>query len=706
MNKHKPLIFSLIAAMSLIGGLSSCSANNNKGETPIISGEDDEYIVKFNNNYDGTVIKVIVKAGETVSLPENPTRQGYNFGGWYTSYREDASEKFDEKAPINQDVTVYAKWIENINEHIVTFHYLDKVTPDHSETINHGSKIAEPTAPTYPDGTMAFTGWYKDAECTESFDFNSLVNSNLELYAGWKISKATVIFNYNFNGSSEPVRRVVDIDVPLEQPDDPTRLHYSFKGWFSASVGGEKYDFTKPVSGDLTLYAQWEENEFLINFDLNGATVEKDVSTSTYIEKGTSAATFAESLAAQMTYVGHDFKGWFDEKLDPNSDEDATSGKDQANITSITKFTTVYAGWALSTYDVEFSLGYEGAPEIPTQKVKYGKLATEPTVNERDGYLFGGWFTDSEFVNQFTFDMKVTGKLTLYAKWIENHSTPENVSVKYYIGTTLYSEKTIAFNNKASSDAPTDPTKENAIFAGWYTDQEFKNKFNMNANLTQDVTVYAKFLDRYTFEAEATDLTGKKGQGTSTNSDEEGMIYDYTFVRDGINNVSNGYFIREMYFYGSSLDFVINSTKEVTDAVMYLRVSSECYTFAKTRVYEGKENNYLTDEEYKIVVNSEWEEGEPVEWLHYGGLCMPMANLEEHEDLDSNKTPFENRLITTSLHLKEGDNYIYLYVSNNNNHGGTFHAEAPTVDCMYIYSDASLEAFDYEFYTKENVKRG
>lgn len=36
------------------------------------------------------------------------------------------------------------------------------------------------------------------------------------------------------------------------------------------------------------------------------------------------------------------------------------------------------------------------------------------------GYTFGGWYTDSTLVNEFDFQTKVTGDLTLYAKWSKN----------------------------------------------------------------------------------------------------------------------------------------------------------------------------------------------------------------------------------------------------------------------------------------------
>ena len=706
MKKKMPLLLTLITLMSLTGGLASCQNNpvNSSNPSGIVS-DDEEFVVKFNNNYDGTVIKVVVQAGGLVTLPPDPVRPGYTFSGWYLSYRDDATEAFDASAPITRDLTVYAKWVQDISIHIVTLHYQDRVTPDKTMTVDHGQPIPSLETPTYPDGTMAFTGWYSDSQCTQAFDPATPVTSDLDLYAGWRIAKATVTFNLNYTGAAEPTRVVVDIDQPMSAPVDPAREHFAFLGWYDRAVGGNKFDFSSNVVSDMTLYAHWEENEFLVSFDPNGGTFGEGAQTSLYIAKGTSAVSAAEALEANLAYVGHDFKGWYLEKLDANTDEDATSGKEKADLTAITEATTVYAGWALHEYTVSFSLAYDGAPAGPvSQKVKYGKTATSPADPGRDGFLFGGWFLDAGYQEQFTFDMPVSSDLTLYAKWIEQGISHDPVTVSYYIGSELYAEKSVEFNASASTNAPKDPTKANAIFGGWYRDAAFTTKFNMNANLDANVTVYGKFLNRHTFEAEAVDFTGKVGFGTSTNSNEEQMIYDGAYIRGGRSTVSNGFFVRELYYNGATLDFEIESTKAVSDAVLYLRVSSESYRFMTTKMKGEVEYNYLSAEEFKICVNAEFDDNYvPSSWLNYPGLYMPMANLEEKEDLSPDKTPFEDCLISTTVSLDKGANIITLLVDNFNDHGGTFHAEAPIIDCMYIYSDAELSMQDYEFYKKPGV---
>ena len=51
-----------------------------------------------------------VADGETWSLPEAPTRDGYVFKGWFTNVNCTADSAYTETAPITQDLTLFAKW--------------------------------------------------------------------------------------------------------------------------------------------------------------------------------------------------------------------------------------------------------------------------------------------------------------------------------------------------------------------------------------------------------------------------------------------------------------------------------------------------------------------------------------------------------------------------------------------------------------------
>nr|WP_242499532.1 InlB B-repeat-containing protein [Bifidobacterium pseudolongum] len=48
----------------------------------------------------------------------------------------------------------------------------------------------------------------------------------------------------------------------IAQPDTPMNIGRAFAGWYTARTGGSRFDFTTPVTGDMTLYARWNRMDF------------------------------------------------------------------------------------------------------------------------------------------------------------------------------------------------------------------------------------------------------------------------------------------------------------------------------------------------------------------------------------------------------------------------------------------------------------
>lgn len=74
---------------------------------------------------------------------------------------------------------------------------------------------------------------------------------------------------------------------------------------------------------------------------------------------------------------------------------------------------------AACPYTVTFNYNYGGSTSN-TQKVLKGQKAAEPADPTRDGWTFGGWYKESACTNEWNFDTRLTGTLTLYAKWTHN----------------------------------------------------------------------------------------------------------------------------------------------------------------------------------------------------------------------------------------------------------------------------------------------
>lgn len=69
------------------------------------------------------------------------------------------------------------------------------------------------------------------------------------------ITLYTVTFNSN-GGSDVPGQ--IRANAAATKPADPTRSGYVFAGWYTDEACTAAYDFTQPVTDNITLYAKWE----------------------------------------------------------------------------------------------------------------------------------------------------------------------------------------------------------------------------------------------------------------------------------------------------------------------------------------------------------------------------------------------------------------------------------------------------------------
>jgi uncharacterized repeat protein (TIGR02543 family) len=318
------------------------------------------------------------------------TLDGYDFGGWYTD--AECTQKYDFNTPVTSDFTLYAKWA--IHYYIVTFDDGIDGTTNATASIPYEYKVSEPTAPTR-DG-YDFGGWYTDETCTDpSYNFNKGVKADFTLHAKWVIQKRTVTFS---DGVNDPTSETVDYDTTVAEPSAPTRDGYDFGGWYTDAECTQAYDFAKPVTDDLTLHAKWSRHNYVVTFD-DGIASTVDATASVPYEDKLSEPT-------APTCVGYDFGGWY-------TDEGCAQAYDFD--TPVTADLTLYAKWVIQQRTVSFS---DGDPASET--VDYGGTVTKPDDPTRDGYVFGGWYTDTECTQAYDFDTLVTADITLYAKWTKS----------------------------------------------------------------------------------------------------------------------------------------------------------------------------------------------------------------------------------------------------------------------------------------------
>ena len=187
---------------------------------------------------------------------------------------------------------------------------------------------------------------------------------------------------------------------------------------------------------------------------------------------------------ANPTRQGYDFAGWTGTGLDkPTMTVTVPAGS-----TGNRGYT---ATWTAKSYTVTFDVqGHGTAPK--TQTVKYGKKAATPKDPTESGYAFGGWYKDAACKQKFSFSAKITGDITLYAKWEEAYT------LKFHTngGNSLKSRN---FPKGTSVDLRKyKPTRSGYYFVGWFRDSKLTKPVTwqeMSDDYAKDgvVTIYAKW---------------------------------------------------------------------------------------------------------------------------------------------------------------------------------------------------------------------
>lgn len=126
------------------------------------------------------------------------------------------------------------------------------------QNINHPTYNYIPPRPATVDEDYTWGGWYSDSELRTKYTFGVMPANNLALYANWVAPSYPVTFDLNGGSGTPPVRQMIEKYKTATIPDDPSREHYDFVGWYTQPTGGTYYNWSKPITEPVTLYARWK----------------------------------------------------------------------------------------------------------------------------------------------------------------------------------------------------------------------------------------------------------------------------------------------------------------------------------------------------------------------------------------------------------------------------------------------------------------
>ncbi len=259
-------------------------------------------------------------------LAVEPVREGYVFGGWYDMSEGGNRLSADDSVSLNDCSRIfYAHW-SALPSYSVSVNACGGSFTDGTGvrymTLYEGDPYYKKTETPYIDEHHMFTGWYSD----DSISADSLIPDDAcvgaasakALYAGWFTKKYKLTLYANggvfYDGvtggkviSYKALTRLSDTSVVKYTP---SREGYVFTGYHTAKEGGSIYDIAQPITGNVTLYAHWEEAE-PEEKEETGQEDKPSVSDDTVpdepaeTEKGLNVSFYDENLYADVSGIYH-----------------------------------------------------------------------------------------------------------------------------------------------------------------------------------------------------------------------------------------------------------------------------------------------------------------------------------------------------------------------------------------------------------------
>ena len=208
------------------------------------------HTVTFDSDGGSKVDNKTVKEGDKVAKPADPTREHYDFVGWYAG-----ETPYDFNSAVNADVALKAKW--KLHEYVVTF-MADDIVYD-KQYVAYGEKAhtvaTDPAKPGY-----TFKQWVTEPEVV--YNSAAAIAADTTLTAEWTPKTySSYEVTFNSNGGSEVTAQSVTVNGTAQEPAAPTKENFTFGGWYSDAALTTPFDFETKIKKATNLYAKWTLND-------------------------------------------------------------------------------------------------------------------------------------------------------------------------------------------------------------------------------------------------------------------------------------------------------------------------------------------------------------------------------------------------------------------------------------------------------------
>lgn len=193
-------------------------------------------------------------------------------------------------------------------------------------------------------------GWNQDRNATQAQAQVTMVEGGMTVYAVW-VGNPVLTYDTNkpSTWSGQMPSTPASVSVPYNAPaadgsgwraGDTTKIRgYRFLGWYTAPQDNAGlYDWTRPLTGSVTVYAHWQRLQANVIYDKNASDAKGSHANTTGWQY--SDVTVPSDTSKSFTRKGYVFKGW-----DTQTDGNGTGYEDGSQVPLQDKDITLYAQW-------------------------------------------------------------------------------------------------------------------------------------------------------------------------------------------------------------------------------------------------------------------------------------------------------------------------------------------------------------------------
>lgn len=468
MKKGQKILLLLLLLVTILVFAISCQKEEDAPdyttiETPNLKYENGAYVINLSSAIKkidlSTYFSISNKATYEISTDEN-----FAFTVDEEVELIDGENKFYIKVKANDAEKTYKFIFIKKKSYNVVFKFEGQSEEIGRIQCEEGSKINKPTY-----SKQGYTIDWK-------FDFNSPITNDTVVVGVLVPKKYNITIDstgLDVDGASYTVEYGKTVDIP-----SPEKKGYEFTGWL---YGSEIFDPKQTYSydKDISIVPTFNKTiKYKIDYNLNGG-INSNTNPSNYTVED--EFNFENPTWEDDTFV---FDGWYTDSEFKN----AISGIKIGTISNL----TVYAKWnkvdipqepeKITTNVTINADGFECDGNI--LELVLGENYTLPNIS-RDGYI-NYWTLNGKTIPTVGVWSFEETEVTIEVSWI---------LVKYDIFYELDGGQNNELNPKEFTIEQEvlleNPTKEFAIFVGWYTDSNYENKIESISNQFGSITLYA-----------------------------------------------------------------------------------------------------------------------------------------------------------------------------------------------------------------------